>query len=489
MKDPVYHLTSNPAFTDASTSRRQSMIVAPTNGGTGTLAAPLNNPAGGVRTKFQLQNGANVRYRFGTMGLRMMMVATLGNNTAAAAPITRCSPPWNLIFHLIENISVTINQQGTQIVNYTEHGSFAAAMTMKLLRFYSHEQLNAMDNSLFTPLPSQDDSYTLATPADSQYVVGVNNGCLARANRWFGANSHQRVITKIIPFSVLFPTMPDAVWKNMNSMDIDILWTASIDLLESANIVAAIGAPDGTRGAIQLIQCDVIEDSYVMSAPTSVAATTDKVNGEFDIIPSCYPTVTMLPYIPGGAITLPGVINPDCLAICQFARGFTNGQAGGNILTYSSLGETLLFGNSTGPATLAPTRADYPVAAGYVNPITYIRTEFGPVIYPSNAILTTQTTNAVVALDPGELHYRYLEAAGKVTKREVTPAVPLGVFKNVLPFIMLRPWGDNAYHLSREGNVLRITMQGGVASNVAVVIFQTKAFSIRPDGVVVETFS
>lgn len=485
--DPVYDMTHAPAPYDGATMYRQTRITAPTTGASATIAAPLNS-AGQSRTVISLVNGGGVRYRWGTMALRLQMVFTLGNNTAAAADPTRCSPPWNMIPYLFQSLSVSINRGSTQIVNFPDPLSFGAAFTAKMLREYTYDQLNHMDNVLFTPLDGPNDAYISATPADSQYNAAVNPGAVQRGLNWIGANSHQRVITKILPFKHLFPTMPDSVWSNITNIDIGINWVTSGDILESANIVAAIGSPDATRGQVSLIACDVLEDAYVQTPTTALTSVSQKGNLVPDIIPCIFPTVNNLPYTPGGTIVVGNMPNVDCAFILQPARGQTNGKAAGNLITYSSFGQFLLFGNGLAPNTLGIVRADTPIAAGYLSPITSIGMNFGNTQYPTSNVITTTTTNATVCLDPAELYFHYLRAADKISRTEASASIPEIVFRRTMPFVCFRPWGRSP-HVSSSGDLIKITMAGGGASNVMVILFQTKAFVIQPDGTVQETMT
>ena len=483
--DPaIYSGTSYPAAVDSATNSRITKIHPATGGiGAATLAAPLNSGVGAT-TNFHIDNTGNSRMRWGTSAIRVSMVFHLGNNTAAAAPITRCSPSWNLVFQLIRSLTCVVNEN-KQVIDYSQDGSFNAAMMAKILRFFDRDTVNGMDQTLFTPLNGPNDSYTIADVADAQYVVGVNDGCLARANRWMGANSHMRVVTKLIPLSLLV-NAPDACWYNAEKFDFSIQWAPTTDLLESANVVGVL--PDGTRGGVSVIACDFLEDAYVMSPITSAEKAAGKAAGKPDILPFLVPEVRFMAYQPNAPITLNGITNVDAIMILQPARGFVNGQAGVNARLYTSAGETLIFGNSAGPAGLMLLHADQPITAGYASPITTMQIDIGNVHSPELPSLTTRTTNATVCLEPAELYYMYQKACAKVTRTEALPAITEGMYKSTLPVVAVRPWGDASMHLSSEGSTVNIMMNGGVASTVAVVIFRLKTFSIRADTNIVESW-
>jgi hypothetical protein len=483
--DPaIYSGTSYPAAVDSATAQRISKIHPATGGtGTGTLAAPLNSGIGAA-ANYRIDNTGNSRMRWGTSGFLLRMVFHLGNNTAAAAPITRCSPPWNLAFTLIRSLTCIVNEN-KQIIDFSQNGSLNAAMMAKLTRFMDRDTIGALDSSLFTPFNGPNDSYTVADVVDAQYVVGVNDGCLARAARWMGANSHQRVVTKFIPLSMLV-NAPDACWYNASTFDFNLQFADTTDLLESANIVGVL--PDGTRGGVSLLECTFMEDAYVMSPITSAEKAAAKQAGKPDILPFLVPEVRFMQYQPNAPITLNGITNVDSVCILQMARGFTNGQAGGNARVYSSSGETLMFGNSAGPAGLMLLHADQPIAAGYAAPITAMQIDIGNVHSPELPAVTTRTTNGVVALDAAELFYLYQKACAKVTRTEALPAIAYGQFRNTYPHIHVRPWGDASMHLSSEGSTVNIMMNGGVSSIVAIVIFRLKTFSIRADSNIIESW-
>lgn len=494
--DAIFSATEKKAPVDSSTRFRASRILTANAGGSsyGTFAAPLNS---GQQTNFILSNGGDVKFRFDSMALRIQMCFTQGNNTALTAPIGKSSPPWNLVPFLVDSLQFTVNGQSVQMVNFAS-GQFGPAFTAQMLQNYSFQALNEMSGSLFTPVYTGGaEGYTIANVVDASYVAGVDDGCIARANRWFQPNSAQRIVTKVIPFSQLLPDMPHAVWKNLTDIRLNIRWVNNIDLCESANVVSAFGAPDATRAAVYVLGCDVVEDSYAMSSSTSVGIVKEKIGQATDIIPCRVPKVhNPASYVPGGVLQIPNTINADCVMVIQPCRGADNGQVGANQRFFTSLGQFMLFNTNGGPAGAMLTRANMPITAGYTVPISNARIELGSdVSYPIVPCATSQTVNATVALEPCELWSHYAKATTRYTRWDTTPAVPFEAFTTTMPFVCFRPWSDAAPHANMQSVPLRVYMQGGgnpntsIAgqNNIFVIVFEYKAFTIRSDGVVVDT--
>ena len=86
--DPLYNASTQPAQVDESTSERHSNYITAITGGSGTLAAPLNNTGAAAKTSFEITQGSQAHYRWDTLGLRMKMVFTLNANAAAACAVS-----------------------------------------------------------------------------------------------------------------------------------------------------------------------------------------------------------------------------------------------------------------------------------------------------------------------------------------------------------------------------------------------------------------
>ena len=52
-----------------------------------------------------------------------------------------------------------------------------------------------------------------------------------------------------------------------------------------------------------------------------------------------------------------------------------------------------------------------------------------------------------------------------------------------MPFIYLRPFASDAPKISSEGKDLSITLKGGVASNIAIVVFTHHVHTLSADGI------
>lgn len=451
---------------DCDTEQRSTRIIPATDGATGTLADPLNNPAAPHVTNFMVQNGSNHKLRWNNLGLKISMVMTDDANSAACVPAT-VSPPWNLVGYLIRDISISINGGNQNILN-VQSGMLGNALTARLMRFFSKEKLNSMSDMLFTPLPDESDIYRSASAAG----VALAGTALLRYNKWCGTLSHLRVITKTIPFSVLLG-LPDAIWHNLQRFEINIHWEPDMDLLETGDT--------GNLGAVRVIGCSLVTDSYIMSPQSATTSVVEKVGGASDVFPWVTYDCSSVPWTPGSTISMTASKNLQEVMLFSSAYGIVNGQAGADARTLSSLGQFVMQGGANG-AGLCLTTADHAVATATDARVSSFQIEYGTVLFPSVPLGTTAVTNAQTTLDLNDLYRHYSIACRKFALKEMTCGIDFGTFCGTMPFACLRPWSDNAAHGTQEGRQLLINIGTGTACTWIVAQLKLNYMKILSDG-------
>lgn len=474
--DPLYTASDNQVSVDADTEHRLCRVIPPTSNGSGTIADHLN----GKKTSFEVANGGNHKIRWNTSALRIGMTfadAATGGTIAGKT----ASPPWNLVGALINNIRLTFNNGGEAIFNSTG-ANYVHIFTANLLRFFSHDALASMSSTLFTPLPDEATTYVSASIAAG---TAIGSNAQARYDKWVGAASHTKIVYKTIPFSLLFSRFPDSIIRNLGKFNLDIDWAASADLMENGQYVAATPAT-ATRGFCHIVAADIILDSYVLSAQASVSGAIEKRRGNVDIVPFLESEVQTFTIQNGNpSVSLGQIKNFDSLVMmnpCEIIEPSgaitlqSNGQANADARYYHSIGQFLLVGNGAAAATAVVASAD-----AALTPLSSVSIEVGGQSYPTAPI--NSKPGSTTTLEPSFIFHEYLKACSRLGRRELSPAITEGMFRAVLPFVMLRPWSDSAAHLSNEGKEVRLNIQGAVAGSIIkCVVYRLKVLTIRADG-------
>jgi hypothetical protein len=385
VNDPVYTAFQEPAAIDKDTRIRKGNFIPAVIGGSGSVASPLNGP-NAQRTTFEITTTGSNRIRWDTLGVRIGMVFTKLDSSAAAAPSTAAtdvlnkvisqpynSPSWNMTFALISGVTLKFN--GVTVYDSAHDSSYVSEVTARLLRYYSYETLNSMANVLFTPIGSteycigsaRDDTviaptkttgpYHIIKPAtyDSvscpyfdisptepavladtvagftpEYNPNAKDALLKeRAKLWCSGDTDTVLITKIVPLSILTPIIKRGIIQNLQKIVLDITWSNSLDHLEHTSIRAdeasTIAANGTTWGGVRVVSCDMVTDCYTPSSGQFGETLTSKVQGRSDIIEFHNTTVSSVLYTDGADITIPSKKNLQCVMVLQPARGFVNG--------------------------------------------------------------------------------------------------------------------------------------------------------------------
>ena len=528
--DPVYAITRQPIRVDASSLSRASTLFSAQTNGSAAITDPLNSASSPKTTLFVFSSSSSNPVLFDNIYLRMRMVVHLLGTPTSSAPFNDpevlnvgCeavgynSPPWNLSAALINQCKITINDSE---IWSNAPGYFCQDFTARLLKNHTYDSLAGAGHMLFCPIfdktylattgrsnaavdpgvgvapfagvkPASPDSISCPYLA-VKYTAGptapvTQVGYTSDYNKWFSSpeakmraktyitpNSHQRVITKCIPLSDLLPRFPPALITNGRSIKLEIIWTNSTDLLEHSSSTAA------TQAGVSLIGCDLITDTLSPTATQYEALIKQKDSGIPEQFGFTSTQVYQLSYTAGSDIIVPGITNFQSVMVMQLAKGFTNGQSTTNARTYTSSGQTLIYGNSTFATT-----GDIKLAADHVStdalPITSAQIQYAGRLYPSTPITTLQTVNSGSAFDGATLYAEYLKFCGKLSALDRSAAVPFEYFSTTMPFLALSPFSDMP-RISSTGGDLVLRLTGGAASALSIIVFRNVLVQIDSDG-------
>lgn len=498
--DPLYSLTAEKVPVDKDTIRRESSYISATLGGTGacTAAGCLNT---GKQTIFDITQPSGARLRWGTCCLRMQfcIATTAGTatvpNTGSTNYYALNSVPWDLPAAFFKNLRLDIDSNG-QLYSCSD-SNFRPEFQARLIKDFSYNQLDNMSDVLMTPVFAQRYTRELNDTVTAEFLdpfvlSRANQYCLTQNGKdTSGARAesatHARVITKYIPFTLLFPRLPDAIYHNLRKVKITIDWVNSQDLLDAA--------ATGSKGGAFLTQVDVVTDHYIMSAGQTTAALQEKLSGTPDILPFYNCTIYKEDYTPGSAIRIPGIRNFAAVMVWQPARARDNGKSTTNKASFASGGEFIFGQNTVAANTLIKARADDP--DGYpsttVHGIESVQIFLDQTPYPNTPITTYRTVNSVACQDFAELYYHYQLAVNRVGRRDIGPAVPYDVFRSTMPFIFLAPLPSDAPKPSAEGKDLRIVMTGGYATSssgqqMTIAVFTFNVHKLVPSDQMGKTY-
>ena len=488
--DDIYHVAEGAVQIDASTARRDMQVTPSINGFNGIL----NN---GTSLKFNISGGTD-RIRLDTTALRLQFRFTDGATPAAACDFSTFSPPWNLWATMINNITLKLNNN-TVIYN-SVNGEFVHALSARMFREYTAETLDGMDNVFFTPI-SGDNAYVIGSIGG----VAMPDGATKRSNNWIGNDSHLRVVTKTIPFSVLFPPAVCAVLKNIQSFQLDITflnmnrghWIATA-AIENPNVQAGLleQVKFDKTASVQILGCDIVQDRYTPTAQLTVQQTAQKMPnpenpGASDVERlSFYDVSVQKTQYTNATIQYGSTANLDAVCIMQPCVSDYATTPVINIVNlavpvvgvnaerriYTSSGQ-YFFGGGGATSAIAPScrlQADLP-NTGFMS----VHLQYGTMTYPTLPITIRETGGSN---DMSLLYHAYLRGIGKASRTDITPAIKFADFRKTMPFIFLRPWGDNAPHLNNTATDLTLRLSGGIAGQIYVVLFQVGMIDIGSDG-------
>jgi hypothetical protein len=466
-KDVLYDITNKNVPVDTSTLYRGSNRMSAQTGGSVANTSGLNTTA--ANTKFVISSGSNYKLRWDTMALAVR--TTFDNGTAGQSAAYGC-PAWNAIADNIERMSLKINDSSVEIYNCSS-GNYIYDYTARLLRNYTWDVLNDMNEEIFAPICALESEATISSTSlitNVSTLAGFNDAQISRryVNRVATVGAYT---TKMISFQNLFPRFPPCLIGNLRKIEIEIQWRDnSTDCMEHIND----GVDLDTDTRMRITNCEIITDYYVMSAETQVSEVNQKKEGAVDNIAYLNTTVIDKEYS-GADIIISGQRNVDSIMVLQLARGCENVNA---TREGQSCGQFMLINSAKGSATNTFPTNNQLSGSGTITPITSCQVQIGEINYPNYDLQVINDSSP----DYTQLYYEYLKCLNCVANKTAKP-MPFHFFATVMPFICLKCWSNNATHLSREGKdiILRIKSTITSSSHIAIIIFKTMTCQITPD--------
>lgn len=519
----VYKAFDSSIGIDKDTHHKSTRLIPPSSGL--SSADTATNHFNGKMVNFLFSaNTSNSKLRWDTSGLLVDLRFTSTTNTEAASASTHVSPPWNLWGALVDSLVLKFND--TQVYYQTQNGAYLIDFTTRMLKEYTWEQLNKMDDVLFTPIG--DDLYisaeansanydpsgfvdsagaqahatigavpliAAATSSaklmrhvkiddhvfDSTHAGSYNWGdipnCEKRRLKYIGSASHTKKHHMFIPFSVLFPRM-QGCFKNLRKVEISIIFNSSTDLLEKSS-------SDGAAlGHVHVMKCMVVTDDYVLSTGQSLESLDDKVHNETDKVAFYNPFVHNRVWNGTDLLitTRTNVESVMMISPCRTSdRNLVNVDAN---RTYGSSGQFVLF-SAHAPTTTVMTQANAIPVAG-CHQINTVQIQLGSQTYPINPINVDGGTQ----FDASQLLLYHDMACGKVSDRLTGSMIPYRYFAETMPFVHLKLFDNNAAKLSEAQDIIIRTTGGDLAASadaagnnrIYIVTYELLTYEIGVDG-------
>ena len=518
--DALYSMSSQPCPVDKDTSYTVSSYVSPNGAIAGSPTSPLNKRGATTTTTIEIAQDAGFKLRYGGLGLRLGMVITdvVGSNSAPSladgpnpthldphigcdkeaaascnvtkpikhkglkiAPVTKVanSPPWNLASLLISTLKVEFNS-GAPFYNSAE---YATDYLARMIRHYDADTLSRLSEQLFTPVFDDHglNIYTASLDLDNTSVypgdVECDDATYERGTYYCVKSdlTEERYITKIIPFTDLFPRIPDLIYSNLRKIKLTITWTPTDDLLEH------FANDEDTWAYVKLISADVVTQKYAMSPSQAAASLEEKMTITPDYIPTMKTLTHNVSYT-GSSLdhVLPGIRNFDSIMIFQVAKGV----ASATDVMYQSPTQ-FLFGQKL--ASSAGCKVTAWDKNGATSPFTSVQISYGGRMYPESPLDTAREVNGGTRFEASGLYTEYMRAINVQGSKNSMCAIPYHVFESTMPFVFFRPFASDAPKPSNEGRDLRIMIKGSKeACNLVVVIFTYDVYALTADGVLTQ---
>lgn len=485
--DPIYSVTARSVGIDASTSKTNRRVIAPASSGN-------NQYSFNYRTQ-----GSSIRFDATALEISLRMSAAAGTEALL------CAPAWNLIGNLIQNLKLSFNDSAVEI--YNQSSSYLADFTSRLLKNFTIDQLEKMDEFLFTPIIDEEYIYAHANatkyapgafldvagtsyvtansatgPDDAEIVAaaptaprpltGEQSSMLARYNKYIlntpfvNQVNNVRTYTVRIPFSHLFGIYTPIILRNLSSIQMTIDFKASVPL----DKVNAAG-----DGICRVLSCSVITEDYIKTPGTVIETVDDKLKLESDNLCFLKASVQQMNWNSANML-LSAKKNVESVVLLQFANEQNIDTA--NAATMGgSCGQLCLFNNQgTAVANFKRKCLGVPSTANGQVPVpASIQISYGAdITYPDAPIILR---GAADAFDPVPIYDEYLKALNKnAGDRVVGNPISVYDFASTMPFIMLKMSSPHAVKLHEPAD-LNIKMTGSgptiaINRNVWCVVFE-----------------
>lgn len=486
--------TIDPEFTkfhksipvDTSSTSRQSIKLTAQDGSQTTRTSGLNIEK--RTTRFMFNNMANSRLRLNSSVVCFKCHCT--DSTGSANMTTACVP-WNVIAHQIDNIALYINNSSIPIYK-SSAGTYASEYASRLYSSYDWNHINnEMDEQLYGPieLSQRADTYTSATSYDEDedeytttttstithaqplYTIATAtafNHTQAERIARHNTSNYQKNQTKMIPICDLIPTLPTGIINQLRSFMLEITYRDKSTELETLN---------GDAGSIfHITECYMLLDMINM---TQEQQKIEEANKQVpNIIPYLTTQCFQMKYNKDTDIVIGSQKNIMAVMVMHPAVGEENSVSDREA---TSTGQTMLFNCSH--ATTAFLRDS--TETGTTNQIIErVNIQYGNITYPTIPIQTVDMlSDGTKSPNLAELYHYYLIALNSLGNKLIKP-IPFNIFSTTQPFIFLKPYSNNAGHLTKTSDLI-IQMRGGADSLCNVILYKLVILKIESDGSII----
>jgi hypothetical protein len=532
VKDPIYQISSKPVSVDSDTIRKATRTIPATANGVGTLGA--GQTLRGKRTVFDWSNGTTSKMRWDTTCLEVDLRFTLAADVEGTLTPIHCSPSWNMFGRLIDQIKLNFNGSGVEIYSRS-NGQYLPDFTARMLRYYTVDQLEKMDDFIFAPI--LDEQYiwprtdatrygggysptgdageiarsisgefinlvrpfnsnadvaglaimtsfsnanppvntAVAAPVSGKFLPNVTSGALERYRRYcFTDRNGVGCNYKTCRLRIPFGDLfPKfvGVLKNLRNVHMEIQWTDTGDILEKIGSASA--------GFVNITQARVITDDYILSQGQSMENLSEKMAGEPDNIAFLDPVVQQRSVL-GNDIIVTSQRNIDTICVLQLGHQVSIRETASLV---TSCGQFFLLNSESSTDANRRITSESTNTNQIGTPDT-VQVIYGDITYPNDPIELRGANNH---FSPQGLYYEYLKSIGKLSDRLTGQPIPRAIFNSTMPFIMVKPFSNSALKMSESKDVIiRFGSVGNLtqasSKQVWVVLFTLTSFRINVDG-------
>jgi hypothetical protein len=350
--------------------------------------------------------------------------------------------PWNPLT-IFRTTALKVNKNLTPVEQYINDNQYGHITTLKFLRQFSSQALEAADDVFFTPCLEE----FLDTSVALNNSSGLSAATSSRSQRWCLPNGMTQsdandinVVTcsKMIPFSLLFDSCnAPAIWTNVNRFRWEFTMKTP-DMIPLPNIHST-----GVVPYVFITDIQLMYDGTHASLSLSQEISSDKKEGEVESLSYLYSEIFPLPYTAGASLQLTKQRN---IQFCALAF-----PAGGHILTVGGVDWYLI-----NPYQYYNNRIQT-LNASYGN-LTAIKTPIQLVGYDINS----PAQNI-------QLYNLYKKCCARENIKQLTPAIPYFKLNQYhvywLPFFSMQC----AAHVTNDSRDIRIMTNGGINDPMAFI--------------------
>jgi len=293
-------------------------------------------------------------------------------------------------------------------------------------------------------------------PLRSFFLRYVN--CISKA-----ADPNKKFVIRV-PVRDLLLGLNLGICNNIRSIQLKIRWTSDrtvyFENVSKDYIGTGVNAPPNPisdytiNQNLFITQARILLDEYVPNVGTELTSLNDKLDQKSDKIAFIDRDARLVNWS-GDDVLFTNIKNLDHIFLTQFSNDCYLATEDANNDKGATSGQFYLFNSECDNNNNVKANYRYNsqelVTTDKKSVLTNMSMFYGNVQYPNGKLLEVVKNNQ---LNTTELYYEYLKAIGKLNGGQ--PAVTYEMFKNVMPFIMLKPFTNNAVRLGSGDLTLRL---------------------------------